>query len=104
MYLLLMFLDLPYLLEPFATKLAGQLFFVDFPLLAVVNVLDVGCDVVTVQELFPANVAGIVPFTGVRFHVSLHFRLGMSSEPADGTDHILLLLMHKQVLAEGRVA
>lgn len=104
MHLLLMFFDFPDLLEAFTTKLAGQLFFVDFPLLPVMDVLDVSCDVVAIQELFLANVAGIVSFAGVRFHVPLHFRLGMSSEPANGTDHILLLFVHKQVLAESRVS
>lgn len=90
-----MFLHFPDFLETFATKLAGQLFFVDLSLFPIVNVLDVCSNVVTIQESLPTNIAGIIPFAGVALHMAFQFRLGMSSESANGTHDIFLLFMHE---------
>lgn len=56
MNLLHVLLHLPDLLESFATKLAGELLLVDFTLLTIVNMLNVRCDVVAVEEALAANI------------------------------------------------
>lgn len=70
---------LPNLLKLFPTELARQLLFVDFPFLSIVNMFYVGRNVVAVQEKLSAYLAGIVSFACMRFHVTLHFRLRVTS-------------------------
>lgn len=93
-------LHLPYLLESFTAKLASQLFLVNFPLLSVVDVFDMGSDIVRIEKAFSADRARIISLACVRFHVSLHLRLCVRSEATNSANDVLFLLMYKHVFTK----
>lgn len=64
------------------------------------NVIDVGRDVVRVQESFSTDAAGIFALSLVRDHVAVNSGLCVCAEATDAANFILLIRVTQRVLDE----
>jgi hypothetical protein len=62
-----MLLNFPDLLKSFSAELASQFFLVDFPLFFQMDMFYVCCDVVGIKEALSADLALVIPLSGVGF-------------------------------------